>query len=448
MMRISWLLLLSAVAQAGSRGEYAVEFPLRGEAGAAAYSLELPVGVYRELVDPALGDLEAFNAAGEPVPMAMVAPPPLPTHEVTRFVAVEFFALPRPGAAPADETLHLSIERDATGRLRRLDAQTGPTASAPAQMLLLDAGERHDPIVALRLDWDAANAPWLRLKVEGSDDLQSWQTLDGEISLYQIDQAANRFERRRAELPGWQPRYLLLSATDPAAPLPEVRSIELGLRDAAQPVEAPWQWQTLEADAAADSGYEFSAPGPLPIQRVAVELGSQNSTAQVAVYSRANSRAGWQLRAQFTAFRLSDRGREASSEAVSIGLSRDRHWRIEATPALDRPPNLRVGYRPDRIVLLARGTAPYTLAVGSAQARRVDAPLASLVEQLRGQFGADWQPAVATLGEPQALAGAQAREPGWRPQQTKSLLLWGVLIAGVAVIAAMVWRLLREARAQ
>jgi len=445
---LSGLLLLSAGALAGDRSEYAVEFPLRATLDAPAYSVELPVGVYRELVDPALRDLEAFNAAGEPVPLAVVElPPPPPTTTATRMVTTPFFRVALRDGAARGEDLAISIERAADGSLRRLSAETQAASTTEGTVaLLFDAGEDHSPIVALSLDWDAAAAPVLRLVAEASDDLQRWQRVGETLSFYQLEQDRRRFDRRRVELPGWRARYLLLRAAEADRSLPEVRAVELGYAAAQAPIEPVWQWQAVQAVKTDAGVYEFQSPGPLPVQRVMLDLASRNSTAQITVYSRADARAAWQWRAQFTAYRIGVNGQDITHDPSGVGPTRDRHWRVTASPPLDQAPALRLGYRPDRVVLLARGDAPYRLAAGSARARRDEAPLAALLEQLRRQLGADWQPTPATLGEARVIAGDKARQPGWRADQGKTLLLWGVLLAGVAIVGGMVLRLLRDAR--
>ena len=55
-------------------------------------------------------------------------------------------------------------------------------------------------------------------------------------------------------------------------------------------------------------------------------------------------------------------------------------------------PTLRLGYRPEVLVFLAEGRAPYSLLAGSARAERAPAVLPALVDALRQQRGQDWQP--------------------------------------------------------
>ncbi|WP_251279031.1 DUF3999 family protein, partial [Enterobacter hormaechei] len=56
-------------------------------------------------------------------------------------------------------------------------------------------------------------------------------------------------------------------------------------------------------------------------------------------------------------------------------------------------PTLRLGYQPEVLVFLSQGAAPYALAVGSSTARRMEAPIGVLIEELRQRNDPSWQPA-------------------------------------------------------
>ena len=107
-------------------------------------------------------------------------------------------------------------------------------------------------------------------------------------------------------------------------------------------------------------------------------------------------------------------------------------------------PMLRLGYRPEVVVFLAQGKAPYALVAGSARARRADAPLPQLVDALRTQRGQDWQPADATLGPMQALAGNAALTPAPVERDWKAWLLWALLVGGALIVAGFAFSLLKK----
>jgi hypothetical protein len=62
---------------------------------------------------------------------------------------------------------------------------------------------------------------------------------------------------------------------------------------------------------------------------------------------------------------------------------------------------------------------------------------------LRASLGKDWQPPLASLGAPKASAGDAALHAPPPPLPWRRWLLWGVLVAGAALIAALSLSLLR-----
>ncbi|HJU40455.1 MAG TPA: DUF3999 family protein, partial [Tahibacter sp.] len=92
-------LLAAATAHAGTRGDYAREWPLRlSRDDGGAFRVTLTREVYAAAHDANLADIEVFNAAGEAVPSALLgARAPFARTEKPQTVDLRWFALaPRP----------------------------------------------------------------------------------------------------------------------------------------------------------------------------------------------------------------------------------------------------------------------------------------------------------------------------------------------------------------
>ena len=192
-----------------------------------------------------------------------------------------------------------------------------------------------------------------------------------------------------------------------------------------------WQWESLQGRAVEERGktyHDFIVDGRFPFARVDVDTAG-NDANEWTLQSRDDEDAPWITRAgPWVAFQVGiaagrQRGRSAPQEFGSV--VRDRHWRLSSRSPASGAPTLRLGYRPEVVVFLAQGKPPYALAAGSARAARADAPLPQLVEALRTQRGRDWQPASATLGATQTLAGERALAP---KRDWTSWLLWSLLV--------------------
>ena len=92
-----------------------------------------------------------------------------------------------------------------------------------------------------------------------------------------------------------------------------------------------------------------------------------------------------------------------------------------------------------RIALLFDGRPPYTLAVGANHADNVYLPIDQLIPGYR--LGAEDQLPLATIAPSPARRLTLAAEDD--AFSTRAAALWGLLLAGVALLAWMVWRLWR-----
>ena len=189
----------------------------------------------------------------------------------------------------------------------------------------------------------------------------------------------------------------------------------------------------------------FQGRGRFPFERADVVLPG-NSSNQWTLQSRDGEEAAWHLAsAPWMAFQLEGASSSRSAPQPLDRLNRDHYWRLLPRNALgDAVPTLRMGYRPEVVVFLAQGKAPYTLVAGSARGKRADAPLPQLVEALRAQRGQDWQPADATLGPMQALAGSAALTPAPVERDWKAWLLWALLVGGALIVAGFAFSLLKK----
>ena len=94
------------------------------------------------------------------------------------------------------------------------------------------------------------------------------------------------------------------------------------------------------------------------------------------------------------------------------------------------------------VVYAAQGPSPHALLAGGAKVAAGALPVATLVPALdeeRPRFGR------ATLGAWQAVPEAvQKAEAEQRQAALRPWLLWAVLLGGVALLALLVWRLVRS----
>lgn len=436
-LAVALLPATATLAHAAAAHDHGWGWPLElSDAAAGAHRVELTADIYSAAWSPTLADVVVVNGDGQPVPTALL--PAVGAAPVQR--ALPWFPLPA-GAAARDIASISEIGAD--GRLRRLELRaSGPGAAA----LLVDASQVDGALHALTLAWAAGQPPFEQaFDVEGSDDLRDWKVLQADARVFELQRDGARLSRGRIafEAP-LRVRYLRLRPRQTAVTL----ALEQVVAEVVPPAPASaWLWRVLEPRTARVDGreaYEYRLDGRFPVSRVDLDL-TGDASQRWTLSARDDDDAAWRpLAADWVVYRL---GRDPADRSPPLRLDaslRASGWRLQPAAPVAAPPRLRLGYRPETLVFIAEGAGPFTLLAGSARATRPPATLAPVLDALRRRHGAGWQPAVARPGTRVELAGTDALEPVPVRDWT-TWTLWGVLLAGVALVAGFAISLLRRA---
>jgi len=209
----------------------------------------------------------------------------------------------------------------------------------------------------------------------------------------------------------------------------------------------PLVWSQPLAGTTTKAGeYTWQLPMGLNIEQVQVELSQANSLAPVTLAGRRESSHPWQSMGGGLLYRLTQNGQDVQQNQLQLSgqtvqqlkLTVDERGGGLGTEA----PALRFAVRPTQVVFLARGDAPYNLALGSTTAKAASLPLSTLIP--------DYKPSrLATLGTatvngtatstPAVEAPPVAVSTNW-----KKIGLWAVLLLSVVFLGAMAFSLLRK----
>jgi len=448
----AFAITLARVAAANAPGDYAYVFAIetQASAGASAWRIELTPDVYRYVQDANLSDVEIFNADRKPVPMARIALEPAATSREQR-ATLAVLDLPAAAATSATSDLRLVIDRDADGRLRRIDAGEGARDAKPSRDWLIDASAFDHSIDTLTLAWrEPASGIVARFDVDASDDLEHWRDVASGTVLA-LEQGGARLERRDIALGSVKAKYLRLRRLDDGIAIEglgvEAHSVERGRAAPSRIwIDASSAPPQADANAPKAARYDYALVAALPVETARIELRNDNALAEIELLGRAvdTTTTPWQRVARLTAFRLRQGNEPLRNGDIELTAARRlRDFRIESATTIAEAPKLVLAYRPDAFVFLAEGSGPFSLAAGSLGARRPDYPVEPALASLRATLGSDWQPPLAALGASKASAGDAALRAPPEPLPWRRWLLWGVLIAGAALIAALSLSLLR-----
>ncbi|MFM0261455.1 DUF3999 domain-containing protein [Paraburkholderia sediminicola] len=443
-----WCLAISSVwvsTAAVAADRFAQRFALELESGAAYYSVTLPAAVYTASQRNDLGDVRVFNGAGEPVPYSLDAP-----RESARAPAtlrpVRWFPLPPAVSGGTGTPLGVTIAAD--GSLR---ATSAPPDRAQHDTDLIDVarearGESRVDALVVHVRDDNYQG---RVSVESSDDLRNWQPA-GEAQLLKVSYNGSTLSQDRIELNGMRARYLRLRWLDGA---PYVESIDAQVQvasaGAAQRADMQRQWREgIVARPGPKAGeYFFETGGPYPVDRLRLNLPQPNTVAPAVVYSRSGLEAAWREVSSATLFRLHNGTVEQSNPSLEMAPDTDRQWRVVVDTRNGGLGNgtlsVAAGWRPATLTFVARGAAPFTLAVGSAAA------VSSAVSRADLLIGASSVAVAARLGEELPVGQAADAQPsGKDPDATRRYMLWAALLLAVGSLGAIAWRLARGAQGQ
>lgn len=442
---VAVIALAASPAFAEQPGDFAARAPIEIAAQDALQRIVLSNEVYRH-ARPDLGDVRIFNAKGDAVPMAFAGEAE-PVREVPPGQSLPIFPVTAP-VQPSGLPGGIRI-READGTIISIArGQAAPPKGTRVSAWYVDATSMREPLRALEFDWEGRpGTQVIQVSVEASEDLRTWSPIVSNAALVQLAHGGETLGQRRVEFAPRRTKYLRVTAGGDGF---ELRAL-LGLPE--ERLQGLPLQKHIARGAAGDKPGEFvfDLGARLPVESVRLLPVETNTVLVGALGVRDSEKAAWRGVSRLSVYRLTREGREFVSPASSVGRTSARYWRLQLDPGSFgggmMPPELEVQWRPAQIVFVARGEAPFTLAVGKPDARPAVLPVSNFIPSYER---------LAELKLPEARIGAMRPEPeraAWRQwvaaeKNRRKLVLWTVLAMGVVVLAFMAWRLVSQMRAQ
>ncbi len=456
-MKTMFVLLLAAVvcssplhAAAPRLDDFAYGLPLPLVDGNGAYSLNIPRVVYEKATRDDLGDLRVFNGAGETVPHAIRRATREGENKQLR-QTVPFFPLPGKQQPNATD-LSLRVSRNRDGAVVTVDAGSEATAnSAQSSWYLLDTTRLETKPTALELQWNGSNTAVFTVSLAQSSDLSHWAPLMGQTTLADLNYNGSTIAARRIDLPGKTLPYIRLDCIDCREPL-LLREVTAISGTSATP--ELWQWLRLNPETTKEGKeelvFEYRLEASLTVSALQLRFAKTNSLVRAVIESRPTVEAAWYTRAQGNFYTLNLQGKALVNELAVCAPTSDRHWRLRIVSdgaglgGSKQAPQLELGWQEEQLVFVGRGSGPYTLAFGSTKlaetAALQDTPVLAAMQDTKSK-------ALLQRIEPgplHTLGGEKALQSQLSAASWKKILLWFVLITGVALLALMARTIYRE----
>ena len=419
--------------------DFAFGMPIHTADDSALYRITVPTEVYRYSTRNDLGDVRVFNASGESVPYSLTTP----AEQQGPRAALERAPMFPLRGDPVQALDHFRVTI-ASGK-SSVDLQTN-TAARPSrhvQAYLLDVRTLDKPISAVELKWapDAEEFSG-HVRVDGSDNLGQWHTLidvapvvnlrfgDQRLVQNRVEFGASRYKFLRLQ---WQEQHAALMLTEvwvqPAASHSEPTRVT------AQVVA-----QVVGTTTDATDTFEFDLHMHAPVDRLNIKLPQINSLTSATLASRDQPTTPWRNVATLNLYELRNNGQTVRNPDFVVTRTTHRYWRMQTQPGAigEGAPTLQVAWVPHELTFVARGTAPFQLAFGSAAIQSATTALSQLTHTPNGiHIGTATVGTLHELGGPTRLQVRHALP--W-----KSWLLWAALVAAIGILAGVAYRLWRE----
>lgn len=405
----------------------------------------LPEEVYRTVTSDDLSDLRVFNTEGMPVPHAFCAAAQAADPKVTE-QSLPVFVL-RGREQVYTSGARVEVQTSAGTRVGVNDSSAPETEVVNRLIHIIDAREVNEPLRAIRFDWSSSDGvSEVKVRIEASDDLDRWQTIVPASTLLLAQQDGQELKRESIELPTREYEYLRVHRVDGGPPL-AINSVIAEQVEAGEEIEPVWFTANhLQSNEASNLAFDSAHVAPVTYARF--RLPRENSSVGISIQSRKDEQSPWYTRWSGESYIVVTDTARRESPPARFQPTTDRLWRVQIQndPQLYQGANLELGYYPARVRFLAQGAGPFTVAFGSRRAEpahpaRCDGLLADVSAADREKMvEAGYAGAVISLG------GEPALQPLPKKTPVKVVVLWGVLVVGVALLVGMALSLLQRVR--
>jgi hypothetical protein len=436
------LLPAIAVAEDYTRDDFAFGYIIETDDQGAMYYAALPHEVYTGTVMSNLEDLRVFNSEGQIVPHELRYPP---TNENTlkSKVSLPFFPL-FSSEDQNDPELSMRIETGSNGEIVNIQKSSGVAEQTPSAYLI-DMNDAGTYPLTLNLEWKTqGSGSILPVVLDSSADLVYWRRIK-KTTLADLIFMNNRLRHGEIELPRLSGRYLRLKGENRTT-LPEITAVD-SISGPESKIERRWIKLPLSLLKQDDKTYlETEIAGGLPVDSLTIQFNQPNSLLKARVLCLDDQNV-WRFRGEGLFYKLTNNGNELSNETLIIQRQNISALRLEIVEdgvgsAFDST-QLHVGYVPQEILFIARGKGPFILAYGNAG--MMNAPPKNKGAFLKGLTENGQQNLLrkAEVKEKVVLGGKEMlKVPKEKPW--KKIILWLVLVGGVATLAVMAWSLTRK----
>jgi Protein of unknown function (DUF3999) len=436
---------------------YALRYTLEVRGDTGLQRVELPAAALAALRIADRADVRVFSANGQVAPIAIIPA----RAQVIAAAPVRWPIYPINATTTEQQNLsglQLRIEERAGQRTVFVDAGSatkraaGTTAQTQQIGALVDTKALVGALENLIIDAEFPIGQPVPITIAASKDLKSWRTLVDSAPVFRFGAEAAPSSMSiplvRATL---DKEYLRI--TWPLQQSFVLRGVQIAPASESKKVARVVLPLTVPT-AQSNGEFVINVPFATPLQALEIRATSANVLAPIRISGRSQRAEPWRSLASAVVYRITTNGVESNNPSIELGGVSVRELRIEMEKSASgfgaTLPTVSALVDPVEAAFLATGAAPFTLAVGRADAARVALPLTSLIpgyakDAERALPQAKVIEASMKTAAPDTSALSSVREKVGAPSN-RSLLLWAILIGGVALLGGIAWMIFRQTK--
>ncbi|WP_312688956.1 DUF3999 domain-containing protein [Kosakonia sp.] len=413
---------------------------------ASWYRVDLPIEVYTGSTHPDLRDVRVFNHDGERVPFTLetqqtpvAEPAPIP---------LRIFPLDTSPVETASEGQSVVRLHSANGVDIRIEGETAKTVGQSYLLALPETMPENFTLAQLKLVWNEPVKNWQgKVSLFFSSNMRDWELLQQDAPVMALSSGNDRLKLDQItvnqSMSSDGVRYLLMVFDSPQLPV-TITQVNATLGSVATPREQVQMAAEAQRISATEAQYQWRQPQPLSALSVTLD-GEGVLPVEIALRSAAND--PWQPLTKTVLWQLNGQ----SSAALPVSGQLVQAVRITTLDARLPAALPQVNGSRDRQTVLfnAQGKGPFMLTWGNRAAEPAAVTIDQLIPQaLRKQIDMTAIPQVQVMAR-ETLGGEMrltATSPAERQGMWQTVLVWGVLVLGVAALAWMALRIWREAK--
>jgi len=453
----NWVLLFGTVGACMAAGaeevpelsEYAWGFPIEVDRDASFYSIELPLEVNQSVSDPDLRDAGVYNAVGVPVTRVFqqISDDVEEAEHLEQLPTLPLYA----NAQPSADDVRLLFERDGDRTRVEFDSDGMIQTNEDEQLTayIVDTRQLENSIEALEFSWNPLDSGFIgRITIDGSDNLQDWSNV-GSGAVADLRENEASIIQRRVKLRKTSHDYLRIRWEG----MPEewrLSRVQGSYVTGVTRIVRKSIMLEASGEDPEDGGRIFDLGGAPVVDQVRVVLTEANTIISATIYYWSTRNERWIRTASGSHYYIGRNDNVVMSDAIRTDKIRTRRIKVVVTsgkPSVAM--QLEVGWRPDSLIFLAQGDAPFTLAAGRAADSEDSYPQQRIYgdRSIVSLAATGGRSATAKLGPRYPLGGADSlritRLTNWR-----QVSLWIGLLLGVAFVGFMAIKVIRDLKAE